>query len=328
MSSSSPRWRRRLAARLLQGCIVIGLTACGEPSGPAARDLRLMVIAYPWQAADPAARDTLMVLDPDAGWARTRSAAMPLAVSEVEISAPAGRIAVQSGRNRIAVLDFGLRIVHDVPRPDYVWGVALSPDGSRILHGDVATHELRVVEVMSGRTSAVPGVRSGYYFMPAWSPTGARIAFEGQRGDGNPEAGILVGNLDGSGVREVDPAVAGVKSQSAGDPAWSPDGRQLVYWRDLVFPDGRRENGLVIVSLETGTVRQLTLRSSSGRGSDFWPSWSPDGTRIAFVRTSSPAPGQDYVDVDVFVINADGSGLEQVTRTPQVLERRPGWGWF
>jgi hypothetical protein len=48
-------------------------------------------------------------------------------------------------------------------------------------------------------------------------------------------------------------------------------------------------------------------------------SWSPDGTRIAFVRPLS------LLDREVFVTNADGSGTKQLTNAPDRKDSLPTW---
>ena len=62
---------------------------------------------------------------------------------------------------------------------------------------------------------------------------------------------------------------------------------------------------LYMVDVDGGNFRQLT----NDKYGDLQPSWSPDGTRIAY-----------YTDVDgnfqLFVMNADGSGRRQLTRDP------------
>jgi TolB protein len=52
-------------------------------------------------------------------------------------------------------------------------------------------------------------------------------------------------------------------------------------------------------------VRRLT----SGRADDAEPSWSPDGRRIVFDSTRTG-------DRDVYVMNADGSGVRNISRNP------------
>jgi Tol biopolymer transport system component/imidazolonepropionase-like amidohydrolase len=58
------------------------------------------------------------------------------------------------------------------------------------------------------------------------------------------------------------------------DPAWSPDGNQLVYSSDK----GRDHLQLWVRDLRTGKDRELTRLATQPQGA----SWSPDGKRIAF----------------------------------------------
>jgi Tol biopolymer transport system component len=52
----------------------------------------------------------------------------------------------------------------------------------------------------------------------------------------------------------------------------------------------------------------------------FNPSWSPDGKKILFGRQ----PGVDQRDA--YTVNADGTGLFQVTNTPDIEEFGGDWG--
>ena len=67
-------------------------------------------------------------------------------------------------------------------------------------------------------------------------------------------------------------------------------------------------------------VRQLT----GNDGEEYRPTWSPDGTRIAFVSgavgTGCCAVGDD----EVFVMNADGTQVRQLTDNDAV-DGRPAW---
>ncbi|HYT79793.1 MAG TPA: hypothetical protein VEQ37_11145 [Actinomycetota bacterium] len=57
------------------------------------------------------------------------------------------------------------------------------------------------------------------------------------------------------------------------------------------------------------------------------PAWSPDGARIAFMgydqEGSSPGGGANY---DVYVMNADGSDLRNLTKTPTTSPAEPRRG--
>jgi Tol biopolymer transport system component len=147
---------------------------------------------------------------------------------------------------------------------------------------------------------------------PSPSPTptpsleGGRIAFE-RTLPGECNARIYVMNADGSDV-------AALTVGCDHEPAWSPDGRQIVYSNGGGGMAGPYH--LYRVRADGSATVQLT----DGAFVDRSPAWSPDGRRIAFAR--SPV---DEVDADVFVINADGSGLTNLTNDPARDQGSPTW---
>ena len=60
------------------------------------------------------------------------------------------------------------------------------------------------------------------------------------------------------------------------------------------------------------------INLTNNQASDGHPSWSPDGTKIAF---SSDRNG----DLDVFIMNADGSEQINITNDPEIKELSPDW---
>lgn len=69
---------------------------------------------------------------------------------------------------------------------------------------------------------------------------------------------------------------------------------------------------------------------SSGSLEDTTPSYSPDGTRIAWARRPLLALGlpglpNTFGNSDIWVMNADGSGQHQLTSTTTANERNPTW---
>ncbi len=117
-----------------------------------------------------------------------------------------------------------------------------------------------------------------------WSPDGRRLAFYGGRG---------IGTVD-IDLEWRDFVVAPHRNAMFQYPAWSPDGERLAWFN----PDS-----IVISDPDGGRQQELTR----GRCRGVHPSWADDGLRIAFVCTDSRDQG------NIFVSNADGSGLTQIT---------------
>jgi TolB protein len=130
---------------------------------------------------------------------------------------------------------------------------------------------------------------------PAWSPDGKKIAYTETCGRGMGFAEIYVMDADGSNVQNVTnhPADDGL-------PSWSPDSKQIVFCsnRDGTVSEHQE---LYTMNADGSNVRRLAKDQIAGH-----PSWSKDGTRIAFV-----SPVKNIVQV--FVMDSDGSNIRQIT---------------
>ena len=122
-------------------------------------------------------------------------------------------------------------------------------------------------------------------FDPAWSPDGTQIAFRSER-SGEPE--IWVMNADGTGQHRLTRGLS---------PAWSPDGLRIAYASpgDIPCPPGRgpRCTGISIMNAD-GSGQHRVPNTDGGE----YPSWSPDGKRIAFNSNLSGDHLMYIVDVD------------------------------
>ncbi|HWQ46786.1 MAG TPA: protein kinase [Longilinea sp.] len=97
------------------------------------------------------------------------------------------------------------------------------------------------------------------------------------------------------------------------DPAWSPDGTQLLF----VAPSGQSSLGLDIWVLELSAPGIPPVNLSQHAGDDTLPAWSPDGSTIAFTSLGSNGIRQ------VYLMNADGSNIRRASYSLQ--EYAPAW---
>ncbi len=136
-------------------------------------------------------------------------------------------------------------------------------------------------------------------YRPSWSPDGQRIVFVSTR-DGGPE--IYVMNADGQNVTRLTNNTA-----MEGDPVWSPvDATKIAFTSNRA---GVGHAAIYVMDSSGANVTQVTPTPSAG--DDMKPTWSPDGTRIAFGRVASC--DYYYCERDLWVINAGGDGLAQLT---------------
>jgi Tol biopolymer transport system component len=88
------------------------------------------------------------------------------------------------------------------------------------------------------------------------------------------------------------------------DPVWSPDARRVAFASDR---SGNFE--LYTMSADGTGVRRLTRTRRPERE----PAWSPDGRRLAFVSPGSERTEKGTQPDQIYLLNADGSGVTQVT---------------
>jgi Tol biopolymer transport system component len=144
---------------------------------------------------------------------------------------------------------------------------------------------------------------------PTWSPDGRKLAFESTR-DGNSD--IYVIGVDGSDETRLTTDRA-----FDADPAWSPDGTRIAFTSTR---DGNKE--IYGMNADGSNPRRLTndggaVANIDADAVDQDPAWSPDGRRIAFESNRD----RNY---EIYVVNADGSGLERLTNHP-AQDALPAW---
>jgi len=196
-----------------------------------------------------------------------------------------------------------------------------SPDGTRIAFS--SNGHLYVMNVDGSQLWEVhpadPTLLSLAH--PAWSPDGMKLAATGVFREYScsrfcttlVDGRLLVMNADGGDLVSVVRGPAGYRlGQSPAEPAWSPNG-EIAYAQPVWDTSRTILNWVILVRYADGAPRNVTNTPESDDG----PAWSPDGTKIAFRSTRSGVS-------DLYVMNADGSGVTQLT-SDSATEGRPAW---
>ena len=136
--------------------------------------------------------------------------------------------------------------------------------------------------------------------------------FSSSNRDGNYE--IYVMGADGKNQQRLTNNPHGEQ-----DPSWSPDGKRIVFSsrRDghFIGEDGITYE-IYVMDIDGKNQRKLT----NNRQNDWYPSWSPDGKRIAF---SSDGKG-DLQNYEIYVMDADGGNQQRFTNN-RVYDAKPSW---
>ena len=157
-----------------------------------------------------------------------------------------------------------------------------SPDGGRIAFNgrERVPAGIYVVDADGGVPALIPGTNG--YRDPSWSPDGQLIA--ASTGGGQPD--IVVFAPDGQDKAEL--TDNGTIEEYS--PDWSPDSTRIVFVSNRQIPGGTvMRMRLWIMDADGSDATQFTApfatNTSGTTVEDEHPSWSPDGTSIAFARS-------------------------------------------
>ncbi len=182
-----------------------------------------------------------------------------------------------------------VRVAHLTPALRVPLEPVWAPDGSQLLAID--DRGIFVMSATGSTTLRVTGVTSGYEDV-AWSPDSQRIAFH----DNNM---LFLVNADGSG------GLKRLTRYADRGWSWSPNGRRIAY---VGISAAGRKAMFIVNTMGSPQPRRIDVSIPSGgpTPSYFSPTWSPDGTRLAFECCANGyQPNGNWI----YLVRPDGSGL-------------------
>jgi Tol biopolymer transport system component len=141
---------------------------------------------------------------------------------------------------------------------------------------------------------------------PSWSPDGRYIAFE--RGTGADKGFYIVPALGGAERKVADVYEWNQQGTRSQVVDWSPDGKTLAV-SDKTTED--EPWSIFLISVETNERRRLTQPAAAYNGDNF-ATFSPDGSRLAFVRSRAGAG-------DIYTVAITGGEPVRITSDGAVV---------
>ena len=220
---------------------------------------------------------------------------------------------------------------------------AWSPDGSKIAFtsystdlviGDTNSAKDVFVKTLAGgaiqriSTDSAGLQVNGSSYKPEWSPDGTKIAFASESsglvpGDTNNGTDLFVKVLASGAIERVSTGSAGLQADGGSfSPAWSPDGNKIAFVSGATNLVPSDTNGVVDVfmkNLTTSAVERVSTAANGGQAdAEAYdrPSWSPDGTKIAFSSyANNLVPGDTNTGMDLFVKTVSNAAIQRVSTT-------------
>jgi Tol biopolymer transport system component len=194
--------------------------------------------------------------------------------------------------------------------PQTITGQAISPDAKRVAFcgrfpGDRAV-QLHVMDADGANRFRLLGDAtdgSEHCSAVAWAPDGRRLAFARQVTDGEEHhLALWVINADGTDPLQVAPMVDG-------GLAWTPDGERIAY--HVQVAEGNVD---IRIANADGSGDDVLI---GGATNDYTPTWSPDGSRFAFMSDRDQNP-------EIYVASDTGGNIVNLTNNASA-DRWPVW---
>lgn len=230
----------------------------------------------------------------------------------------------RDGNEEIYIMnDDGTNQTNLTNNPALDWYPNWSPDSKKIVFSssrDVSDPNGEDIYIMNVDGSDVERLTSsqGWSGFGSWSPDGKRIVFCSNR---HGPQNIYTMNNDGSNVIRL---TTGLESDYF--PNWSSDGTQIIYMRLDNWSEGKTgepcgPNGgnCEIYIMNSDGTNQVDI--SNHPLIDGYPSWAPDGKRIAFNR----AYYKEEIEVcNLFIMRPDGTELTPLTHQKTIHQPMGG----
>lgn len=284
---------------------LIAVVACNDATGPKQPRTAITYV----RNSPP----SLVVSSPD-GREVYVTYALPFAPEEAELSSDHSQIIMSNeGLGELWIMSTADGQAHMIVGRDS--GAATpswTPDGKHILFYRGTNGGTWIIDpdgsnqhpIASGLPSYAPQLD------PVLSPDGSRIVFDSPSGSsgGLGSSRVYTMNADGSGAVMLSIPPGNTRGD-AWQPAWSPDGHQLVFARSL-----DSTSATWIANVDGSGARAIT----AGDHEPWEPTWSPNGDSIAFaVFDGSP----EYIAI----VNLATGATTQIRTGTVASEWSPHW---
>ena len=212
---------------------------------------------------------------------------------------PDGRLLASTGQDKRICLwnpETGQEYAEQHHNTLAVWSVSWSPDGTKVASGGGAYEQphvgativWQVPPPVTPEPTAAPALPTSFPSLPLG---GGVIAYCYQPMTGGSLHQIYAIRVDGSDNRRLIQASIGLNHHD-----WSPDAQKIVA---VGYADPSTWS-IYVFDVDGGDLTRLT---NAPGVLDSEPSWSPDGTRVAFTRTYPDQGNRE----EIWVMKADGS---------------------
>ncbi len=179
---------------------------------------------------------------------------------------------------------------------------------------DTATGPVVAYDLRTGQEILLPSANASYL---SWSPNGDQLAIS--YGDKD----IYIIDLEKQTLTPLSGASAPGMIETM--PAWSPDGKEIIFVRSSTAPDGFELDGdsELVVAPAIGGASEVLSGVPTGR--NYYPAYSPDGRWLAFTHHSANEGCYGSEFADIYLLPLAGGTAIRMNANSDSSDSWPSW---
>ncbi|MEW6680773.1 MAG: hypothetical protein AB1297_07150 [bacterium] len=226
---------------------------------------------------------------------------------------------------KLYLIDFKKGKLKELKTPQINGAICFSANSKRIIFANCEENknfELYAIDINGKHLRRLTYTPDFQEDDPSCSPDGKKIVFRVSIYDKEKKdkEGIYTMDVENGSLTNLTKLTGDGES-----PSYSPDGKKMIFYSKR---EGDKSAKIYIMDAnEPKSAKRLIENNQQNIHAELYPSWSPDGNKVLFTGYIPDPLRKGPGNMELFIVNSDGSNLQRLTYSDPSLARYYWSSW-